>query len=617
MKKKFLASFLAMGLALTGFPVSASAAEEITENTEASIVVEEVTENAEASTVVEDTTENAEASIIEETTEENNETDEKENVDVDDTKTTETKEETNSIQASKVSIFDEAFYYVINNEEITKDTVITLEDSEDETIEVSFSDFTQIDSSDIYYYTTYSTTGKLYGTTEITYKDLYIGQTSSDDYDAVSSATTGKSGLFTSTNVSEVTEDGYYIYGLKNANVSISKEDYVKALILDEAGEHISDNAKGLLNVTLNEDNTIPSYYLPYDGKDFGKTVIRKNISINDAEGTLKYHTRYGTYMLSVNEVSTNYLRKTRDNDIYEINNSVHGAIIRGKDAEGNSISLGLRHLKEIWVSPYELAFSPDTNSKVSFEGGYITSVDYLTASNVYTYRFETPVKVKKTFDSSDLKIFFNSKNKKQLTISNITKELKDTALTISYKEGRTTTTIVDSEPVEVKNGSIKYTISEELLADKTYTVTITNDEYADIVLTVTPDTFDSDSSAEPEAPADPSSPVTPIEPVESDTPSTPVEPETPAQTEVPSIPETPTESDDNTVEEPSVPESPSETQKEIVNKIDQTIRQVVDNVIVPTIQKYCPKATNILPTVVSQLQKIQTKVIKYFFGWF
>ena len=51
-----------------------------------------------------------------------------------------------------------------------------------------------------------------------------------------------------------------------------------------------------------------------------------------------------------------------------------------------------MRHLKEIWVSPYEIAFDPDTNAAASFEGGTITSVDYLTATDVYTYKFEEPV---------------------------------------------------------------------------------------------------------------------------------------------------------------------------------------------------------------------------------
>ena len=55
--------------------------------------------------------------------------------------------------------------------------------------------------------------------------------------------------------------------------------------------------------------------------------------------------------------------------------------------------------------------------------------------------------------------------------------------------------------------------------------------------------------------------------------------------------------------------------EKEFVKKVDEQIRSIVDNVIVPTIQKHFPEAKDVLPTVVKQLQIIQQNVLKFLFG--
>lgn len=620
MKRKVLAQFLAFGLALTSLPVSVSAAEisdDVVIETESAV---EKTEETEAP--AKDETPSEEEEIQEESNEDSDEADDADDVDEADgvdgedavgkADTDEATTEILEFAASKITINDEAYYFIVSSDDLTDDSEIVLENTNDEKSVVTFSYFKEIDNTDVFYYTTANISGKIYGTYQASYTDLYRGQTSAPEYDAVSSATTGKSKLFTSTNVSEITDSGYQIFGLKNANVAVSKEDYIKASILDAADKLDNETYANLLLITPNEDNATPSYYLPYDGNSFGNAVIKKSISVNDAEGELKYYTRFGTYQLEVLEPSTSYLRRTRDNDIYAINNSVHGAILRGKDVNGNPISMGVRHLKELWVSTYEIAFSPDTNPAVSFEGGYITSIDYLTASDVYSFKFEKPVKVKATFDSSALNTYFNENNNKVLTISGINTELNNTTLSLSYREGRQTVTVVDKAPVAVENGRIKYTVEEELIPENSYTVTIVNDEYADIVLTVTPETLgsDPDEPSEPEQPEEPAEPDTPDEPVNPDTPDGPVNPDIPSVDE----PEEPA------IDNPTIPFTPSteqltEEQKECVKKIDKNIREVVDCVIVPMVKKYCPQVENVLPVIQQQLQVIQTKIYNFFFG--
>lgn len=585
MKRKFLAQFLAFGLALTSLPVSVSAAE----------ITEDVVVEAEPPVADEDTQDVEDLELAE--ADEDVEADENvnESEDVNDAS-----EDLQEVTASKITINDETYYFLANSDDFTPDSAIVLENTDEEKTQTDFSSFTEIDDSDVYYYTTANLSGKLYGTYEASYTDLYRGQTSAPEYDAVSSATKGKSKLFTSTNVSEVTDDGYQIYGLKNANVAISKEDYIKASILGSANKLDNNSYANLLKITLNENNDIPSYYLPYDGSEFKNAVIRKSISVNDAEGALRYYTRYGTYQLEVLEPTTSYLRRTRDNDIYAINNSVHGAILRGTDANGNPISMGVRHLKELWVSTYEIAFSPDTNSAVSFEGGSITSVDYLTASDVYSFKFETPVKVKATYDSSALSTFFNENNNKELIISGIDTVLQNTTLSLSYREGRQSVTVVDKAPVTVVNGVIKYTVEDELIPEKSYTVTLVNDEYADITSTVTPETLGTDPSVptEPEEPAEPDEPDTPEEPV-IDNPDTPDEPAIDTPTE-PARPSTDVLSDE---------------QKETVKCIDKKINEIVNCAVVPIVKKYCPQVQNVLPVIKQHLQVIQKKIFNFFFG--
>ncbi len=661
MKRKILAQFLALGLALTSLPASAYAAEapeDVTVETESAEtsgenaeVAEDVSEddNNDSSSAEkdDDATEaegsNKATSLTANTAgEEDNSSEEdldeddaeEDEVDADelDDESLKDEEETASINASKVTIKDDTYYYVIKTDDVDSDVSVVLD--EEENITTDFSDFVEIDDTDVYFYTTDSVSGIIYGTAKASYSQLYSGQTSTADYDAVSSATTRKSTLFTSTDVSEVTEDGYYIYGIKNANIGISKNDYVKASILDKAGKQLPDKYSNLLEITLNESSDVPAYYLPYDGNNFKQAVINKKTTIDDATGAISYNTRYGKYMLQVQEVSTNYLRKTRDNDIYPINNSVHGAILRGTDANGNSISLGVRHLKELWVSPYEIAFNPDTNNAVSFEGGYITSVDYLTESDVFTYNLVEPVKIKKSFDASALKAFFNKNNAKALIVSGFENALNNATLSLSYREGRTSVAVVENEAVNVENGRIKYVVESELVPETSYTINIVNDDYADIQLTVTPETIDEDTAdtsepAEPgtDEPAQPENPGT-DDPAQPENPSTdePTQPENPG-TDEPTQPENPgtdepTQPETPATEEPEVDvpaESPLDwatpEQKECVKKLDAQIRCIVDNVIVPTIQKCCPGAKDVLPTVVKQLQIIQQNVLKFLFG--
>lgn len=605
--KRFVAKLLILGLAVTSLETPVFAAETTEDNTsvvaETDVTVEEtsneeVKEEAEVKEEVEVEVKEEETEAAKDSTEAKDETTEEAAV-VEE----QAEAEEEIVTATSVEVIGETYYFIRKTDDINEATVVVIGEGTEES-EIPFADFTKVDETDIYYYTKADLSGNIYGAAKASYTQLYNGQTSAAEYDAVSSATTRKNNLFASTDTSEVTESGYYIYGLKNANVSISKEAYVKASILDAAGLGVKDVYKNLLAVAVNENPTaIPSYYLPYDGAEFGKAVIRKKIVVQDATAAIKYFTRYGTYQLEVNESSTNYLRKTRDNDIYPVNNAVHGAILRGVDANGNAISLGVRHLKEIWVSTYEIAFEPDMNVSASFAGGYINSVDYLTADDVYSYAFEEPVYVKPVYDGAELNTYFDVNDNKLLTVEGIDKEIGDATLSLSYREGRSTVNVVDNVPVTVENGAVKVKVEAELIPEKTYTVTIVNASYADIILSVTPETLGGEE--EPQTPEEPETPETPENPGEPTTPETPV------------ISGDDTPSTDGPVIDDTKPAEDEKSQKEQQAKeaINNAVK-VINDVVIPYVCAHWNEIKCYIPTIIKYVQSHFCEIVKYIFGF-
>lgn len=53
--------------------------------------------------------------------------------------------------------------------------------------------------------------GKLYGTTTLSYSEFYAGDTTQESYDAITSATTSKNQIFANEDSTEVTSSGYQI----------------------------------------------------------------------------------------------------------------------------------------------------------------------------------------------------------------------------------------------------------------------------------------------------------------------------------------------------------------------------------------------------------------------
>ena len=92
---------------------------------------------------------------------------------------------------------------------------------------------------------------------------------------------------------------------------------------------------------TLNTDGT------------YSATKFDVKATVTDASAQIQAPSIWGDYMLVVKEASTKYLRNSRQGD-FAVGGNTLGVIL--ETASGKKV--GLRHTYEIWVQPYELAFS-------------------------------------------------------------------------------------------------------------------------------------------------------------------------------------------------------------------------------------------------------------------
>ena len=225
-------------------------------------------------------------------------------------------------------------------------------------------------------------TGKLYGTTTLSYSEFYAGDTTQESYDAITSATTSKNQIFTNEDSTEVTSSGYQIQGVKNVSVAVDAETYVDAQVLKAASKLPK---KGVYteaaDITLNEapsQETGQYKTLNTDGT-YSATKFDVKATVTDASAQIQAPSIWGDYMLVVKEAGTKYLRNSRQGD-FAVGGNTLGVIL--ETASGKKV--GLRHTYEIWVQPYELAFSAGSG----LIGEKISKVTYITPDGSYVYEF-------------------------------------------------------------------------------------------------------------------------------------------------------------------------------------------------------------------------------------
>lgn len=251
-------------------------------------------------------------------------------------------------------------------------------------------------------------TGKVYGLADVPYAEFYAGEKTgytgpwspSEDistgehmfnstlrnggYDAVSSATTTKYGMYSFCSYSEKSGNGYKINGVL-ANVGIDADLFVRERILSEIGVSSQGNTFSILN-SMNRDGRMltskepDSYKLMYNDGMLSKMQYSKDAQELSADGVtavLDDKSKYGNYLIELK----NLPEEVKGND------NVLGVLVK----TGNKMSdiYGLEHLENIWKDADELAIAAKDGveshgNKISYrrystmQGETIESIVYL-----------------------------------------------------------------------------------------------------------------------------------------------------------------------------------------------------------------------------------------------
>ena len=239
-------------------------------------------------------------------------------------------------------------------------------------------------------------TGKVYGLADVPYAEFYAGEktgytgpwSSSADistgehmfnstmrnggYDAVSSATTTKYGMYSSCSYSEETENGYKINGVL-ANVGIDADLFVRARILSEVGVSSQGNTFSILNSMNRDGRELTSkepdaYKIMYCDGMLSKMQYREDAQELSADGVtavLDDKSKYGNYLIELK----NLPEEVKGND------NVLGVLVK----TGNQMSdiYGLEHLENIWKDADELAIA--AKDGVESHGNKISYLRYST----------------------------------------------------------------------------------------------------------------------------------------------------------------------------------------------------------------------------------------------
>lgn len=325
--------------------------------------------------------------------------------------------------------------------------------------------------------------GKLYGTATLSYSEFYAGDTTQESYDAITSATTGKSQIFANEDSTEVTSSGYQIQGVKNVSVAVDAETYVDAQALKAADklprEGIYTEAA---DITLNEtpSQEVGQYKTLNGDGTYSATKFDVKATVTDASAEIQAPSIWGDYMLVVKESSTKYLRNSRQDD-FAVGGNTLGVIL--ETASGKKV--GLRHTYEIWVQPYELAFSAGSG----LIGEKISKVTYITPDGSYVYEFgdKAPLVKKQPEEGMEVQAAFVKESTTQVKVDGLDK-YENPKVSVYYTtgsgHGKKTTYVVDHAVAE--NGVVTFDSSVARAEDEIYTVMISSDNYVDMSKNIT-----------------------------------------------------------------------------------------------------------------------------------
>lgn len=325
----------------------------------------------------------------------------------------------------------------------------------------------------------------------MSYADFYAEiADDAENIDAVSSATSSKNTMFTYADSTTPDDSGYKINGVKNLPVEVNAAQYAQGTIL-EALHQLTDAtgagqkaASELANTAISEK---PGVYISMDasGKYSNKLTVNdtKKTTVDSANLEIETSSNWGDYLLKVMETDTKYLRNDRKTG-WPVGENILGAIVTATK-DGQTMNVGMKHLQNIWVQPYEIAFTlADSDQFAALEGATVTKITYIVPEGTYVYNFDENNFIKPQYKDAALSASFNDE-KTSVTITGLPDELEDVVVNIYQNKGHGQKNMIATGATPV-DGVVTLDETAQVDDTVTYTVQITSSNYADLQTTVT-----------------------------------------------------------------------------------------------------------------------------------
>lgn len=330
----------------------------------------------------------------------------------------------------------------------------------------------------------------VYGTATLTYAEFFSGDVSStDSFDAVSSATTSKYEIMPNMDTDFVDEtanaDGYHITGVKNVNVAVSEEDYEAYLACNPTFVLTEGEAPAQYKVVTMEDGAAV----------YSETHFNIADTVTDATAELVTGGTWGDYQINVTDGAATHLRNSRE-DEFDINSEIQGIILETV----SGLKVGMEHMQSIWVQPYEVSFNVlEDNSHNTTIAAYdnltelsklvgetVTKITYIMPNAAYVYEFDG-IFIKPIYTETVAAAVSPDYDAITLSLSDFS-AFENGKLTVTYTLGsgrsKEVTTLLETA---LADGTDTYTLDVSALAGLdaggTYGAIISSGTYADVTV--------------------------------------------------------------------------------------------------------------------------------------
>lgn len=332
----------------------------------------------------------------------------------------------------------------------------------------------------------------VYGTATLTYAQFFAGDVSStESYDAVSSATTSKYAIMPNMATDFVDEetnaDGYRITGVQNVNIAVAASEYEAYLAMNPTFVLSEGDAPAQYKkVTIENGEAV-----------YSETQFNIADTVTDAAAVLKTGTTWGDYQIDVTDGAVVHLRNTRE-DEFDINSEIQGIILE----TGSGLKVGMEYLQSIWVQPYEVSFNVlEDNSHnthiAAFDnlpelsrlvGETVVKIIYIMPNDTYVYEFDG-IYIKPIYIGEITSSAAEDYHEITLSASDFS-AFENGLLTVTYTLGSgRQRTVYTLQEAKLENGTVTYSLDLSEIADAEkggiYAAVISSDSYADLTVSI------------------------------------------------------------------------------------------------------------------------------------